>query len=99
MLLLGWLWPFMVAAAGVAIIAGGQSLRSDGAITVLCFIALLGSPAVVVTIAGWLPMTYSSELRSGLAVVAAFPVVGLELMLALWMLVVGANAVGPGWLE
>jgi hypothetical protein len=62
-------------------------------------VALFGSPAVVVTIAGWLPADWSTEQRGGLAIVLAVPVVVLELLLALLLLVHGANAAGPGLIE
>lgn len=99
LLFLGWLWPFAVAIAGVTAIAAGQSLRSDSQMMLLFFAALLGSPAVVVTIAGWLPVAWSAELRDGLAVVLGIPVVGAEVVLASWVLECGARAAGPGWIE
>lgn len=99
MLLLGWLWPFMVAGTAVGAIAAGQSLRSDGEVLLLLFAALLGSPAVVVTLAGCLPRAWPSGLRGGLAFVTAVPVVAIELWLALMLLGIGANAAGPGWIE
>ncbi|MFO0848689.1 MAG: hypothetical protein U0871_09065 [Gemmataceae bacterium] len=99
LLTLGWLWPFAVSIAGVAVIAAGPSLRNDGQMLLLFFAALLGSPAVVVTIAGWLPAMWSAGPRVGLATVLAIPVVGLELVLASWVLEFGARAAGPGWVE
>lgn len=94
LLLVGWLWPFVVAIAGVATISAGWELRSDFAIDSLCFSALLGSPAVVITIARWLP---ASELRGVLAVTLAVPVVVLELCLAIMILAYGAYP--AGWIE
>ena len=89
LLLLGWLWPFAVAAAAVAAISAGHSLRSDGAVMLLFLAALLGSPAVVATITGWLPAAWSAELRGGLAVVLAVPVLAFELFLAMCLLAGG----------
>lgn len=99
LLALGWLWPFAVACMAVAAITVGQSLRSDSAMMLLFLIALLGSLAVVVSIAGWLPAAWSAGLRGGLGVLLAVPVLTIELYLAMGLLAGGANAAGPGWIE
>ncbi len=99
LLVLGWLWPFVVAGTGIAIIASGKSLRSDDEIMLLFLAALLGSPAVVITIAGWLSTAWSVELRHGLAIPLTVVVIGVELLLAMYLLAFGANIVGYGWIE
>jgi hypothetical protein len=99
LLALGWLWPFLVATAGVAMIAAGQSLRSDGAMLGLLVAALLGSPAVVVTLAAQLPRGWPDPARVAVALALAVPVVGVELSLAANVLAAGANAAGLGWIE
>ena len=99
LLVLGWYWPFVVAGTGVAAIAAGYSLRSDSEVTLLFVAALLGSPAVVVTIAGWLPAAWSAESRHGLAILLALPILAFEFLVALYLFVHGANAAAPGWIE
>lgn len=74
-------------------------LRSDGAHTFLFLLALLGSPAVVVTLAGWLPRAWSSELPQALGLLPAVPVSAVELFLAVWLPGAEANAAGPAWIE
>ena len=99
LLTVGWLWPFAVAVVGVAAIAAGHSLRSDGAFLLLLVVALVGSPAVAVTVAGWLPRSWPPGLRQAAGLVLAVPVVLAELFLAVCVLAAGANAAGPGWIE
>jgi hypothetical protein len=98
-LLLALGWPLAVAAAGVAAIAAGHSLPSDGAVLLLALLALLGSPAVIVTVSAWLPRLGPADRRFGLAVLLAVPIIAVELVLALGLLNFGANLAGPGWLE
>jgi hypothetical protein len=99
LLIIGWLWPFVVAVAGVAAIAAGQSLRSDREVSLLFFGALLGSPAVLITIANWMPAAWSREVRATLAVAATVAVLAVESVLALYLLIIGANFAGPGLIE
>ncbi len=99
LLAIGWPFAFAVAAAGVAAISAGHPLRSDGAWTLLFCAALIGSPAVVASIAGWLPAGWSAGARGGLAVALAVPVLVVELFLAVCLLAGRANAAGPGWIE
>ena len=99
LLALGWMWPFVVALFGVAAIASGLSLRSDGEAMLLFAAAILGSPAVFITLGSSIPSTWSDDLRYGLALVMSVPIVGTELILALLLLANGANMVGPGWIE
>lgn len=99
LLVSGWLWPFLVAAAGVAAIAAGHPLRGDGALLFLSFVALVGSPAVIVTVAGWLPRSWSPELREATGLALGVPVVVAELYLAMGVLAAGAIAAGPGWIS
>lgn len=98
LLLLGWAWPFVVAAGGVAYIAAGGSVHSGGSI-LLSVLALAGSPAVFVSLAGRLPKSWWPEPRYMAATLLTAPVVGVELLLAVWLFAYGANAAGPGWIE
>ena len=99
LLAVGWIWPFAIAGMGVAAIDAGYSLRSGGAFALLLIVALFGSPAVVVTVTGWLPQSWSPELQQATGLVLSVPVVVAELFLAMWVLAAGANAAGPGWIE
>ena len=99
LLLLGWLWPFLVAAAGVSTIAAGQSLRSDGAWIVLLLTALLGSPAVFTTLAEWMPEKWHPVLQGWVAALLTVAVMIAELYVAMVLLAAGANIAGPGWIE
>ena len=65
LLVLGWLWPFVVAGTGIAIIASGKSLRSDDEIMLLFLAALLGLPAVIISIAEWLNSSWSVSCVTG----------------------------------
>lgn len=99
LLIFGWLWPFLVSIGGVSAIRAGFSLSSDADAMVLFFCSLLGFPAIVATLNSWMPGAWSNEARRGLACLLAFPIVGVEVFLATLLLIVGANAAGPGWIE
>ncbi len=95
----GWLWPFAVAGAGIIAIAAGISLRGDDTFLLLGAAALLGSPAVVVTIAGWLPREWPVSLQVLVGLLLAMPVVLIELYMAACLLADVAIVIGPGWVE
>ncbi len=99
LLTLGWVWPFVVAAAGVTAIYAGHDLHNNQAAVLLFLAALLGSPAVVATIVGTLPGEWSPATRYGVATLFAAPVLALELILAFWLLNFGAIVAGPGLIE
>ena len=99
LLVTGCLWPFVVASAGVAVISTGRELRSDAAIDMLTLASLLGSPALFVVLFRLTPTHWSEDRRYLVAYVLLFPVLAVELYLALIVLVTGANWTGYGWLE
>jgi hypothetical protein len=99
LLLVGWLWPFIVAMAGVAAISAGHSLRSDREFFLMSIAALFGSPAIAITLAGLAPTSWKAEVRYSLSVCLAIPILLAELFLALYLFIFGANAAGPGWIE
>ena len=99
-LLIGWLWPFVVAGIGVAIIGTGiSSLRRDAETHLLILLAFLGSPAIGISISRCLPNSWPVRLRDVTALLLMLPVFMLELLLASWLFVWGANAMGYGWIE
>ena len=98
LLLLGWCWPFLTAAAGVSLVASGYYL-GDRETFFLFLLGLFGSPAVGWTVSGWLPRGWSNELRSGTAVALSIPLVCCQMVLAVVTFVVGTCFTGNGWVE
>ena len=99
LLLLGWLWPSLVAAVGVAAIAAGQPLRSHVAWTLLLFAALLGSPAVFTSLGHRMPKDWHPQLRDGVSALLTAAVLVVELYVAMGILAYSANVAGPGLIE
>jgi hypothetical protein len=99
-LFIGWLWPFIVAGMGVAIIGTGlSSLQSDVEIYFLFLLACVGSPAIGISISKRLPRAWPERLRDVTALLLMLPAFLLELLLASWLFAWGANATGYGWIE
>jgi hypothetical protein len=96
--ILGWAWPFIVAAGGVAVVATGHRLTGDQAM-VLLFGSLLGAPVIPQTVWGWLPTRWPEGWRFLAAILLTGPILVAEVYLAIILFVVGTNWTGYGWVE
>lgn len=96
--ILGWVWPFVVAVGGIAVVATGHRL-TDAQVELLLFVSLLGAPAVPPTVWGWLPARWPEQRRFVAAMLLTGPILAAEVYLALILFVVGTNWTGYGWIE
>jgi hypothetical protein len=92
-LILGWLWPFVVAVVGIAIISTGYHV-GDGEVELLLIISLFGAGAVLWVVRGWLPARWPDELLAIVALLLTIPILAVEIYLAFILF-----AVGSGWIE
>lgn len=97
-LILGWLWPFVVAGAGIAIISTGHHV-GDGEAELLFIASLLGAGAVFRVVRGCLPARWPGEIRAVVAVLITVPILAVEVYLAFILFAVGADWTGYGWIE
>jgi hypothetical protein len=97
-LILGWLWPFVVAGVGIAIISTGHHV-GDGEAELLFIASLFGAGAVFWVVRGWLPARWPDALLAMVAVLITVPILAVEIYLAITLLAAGANWTGYGWIE
>ena len=89
LLVVGWLWPLLVAVGAVAAmgLVGDLSDRTLHLLVVVCYVG--GTPAVSWSVFRWLPGGWPAEARWGAAAVLALAVVTGELFLSLFIYVFG----------
>jgi hypothetical protein len=97
-LVLGWLWPFVVAVVGIGVVATGHR-PNDTEAGLLLTAGLLGVPAIPPVVWERLPARWPEGWRFATAMLLTGPILVAELYLAITLFAVGSSWTGYGWIE
>src|SRR5262249_59186631 len=93
LLVVGALWPFVLAVGLLAALAAGVDVSDRMAYGAL-YASGLGIPAVGAALYGVLPSGWSEDRRVAVAGLLALPLFAAEVFLALVLLAVGLHSLG-----